>query len=151
MTGPPRRRPFGWTLEADGRTPRALCGVDAEDEVFLRAAREVARLRADDAGSVLVARTVVGDLVVSTVFLGYDASGGRRPEPELWESALFDRASNEFIEPADRYSTWEAARAGHAAIVAALEQRGETPLDHARRISAEDLGWEMDGEEPDDA
>jgi hypothetical protein len=30
------------------------------------------------------------------------------------------------------------------------EELGEDPIDHARRISAEDLGWEMDGEEPDD-
>lgn len=27
---------------------------------------------------------------------------------------------------------------------------GECSIDHARRVSAEDLGWEMDGEEPDD-
>lgn len=26
----------------------------------------------------------------------------------------------------------------------------EDPIDHARRVSAEDLGWELDGEEPDD-
>lgn len=26
----------------------------------------------------------------------------------------------------------------------------EDPIDHARRVSAADLGWEMDGEEPDD-
>ena len=29
-------------------------------------------------------------------------------------------------------------------------RHGEDPIDHARRVSAEDLGWEMDGEEPDD-
>lgn len=31
------------------------------------------------------------------------------------------------------------------------DPEGAEALDDARRISAEDLGWEMDGEEPDDA
>lgn len=47
---------------------------------------------------------------------------------------------------------WEHIRAFHGDEVldAYPPDDGEDPIDRARRISAEALGWEMDGEEPDD-
>jgi len=50
------------------------------------------------------------------------------------------------------YSPRRSHAARHRALVAACElnEPPESEEDQARRISAEDIGWEMDGEEPDD-
>lgn len=60
---------------------------------------------------------------VSTVFLGLDHSWGR-DSPLLFETMLFtddNRDSSMW-----RYSSWDEALAGHAAVVAAV--RNKTPL-----------------------
>lgn len=61
-----------------------------------------------------VARDRVGVLNVSTVFLGTDHSFGDGP-PLLFETMVFGLSDE---EPCDRYSTWDEAVAGHAAMVA---------------------------------
>jgi hypothetical protein len=60
-----------------------------------------------------VARDNVGDVLISTVFLGLNhAFPGGRP---LWfETMIFGGPHSEFQE---RYETWEEAEAGHAKAV----------------------------------
>jgi CTP:molybdopterin cytidylyltransferase MocA len=53
-------------------------------------------------------------VTVSTVFLGIDHSFGHGP-PVLFETMVFDDYED---GEQDRYCTWEAAEAGHSAIVA---------------------------------
>lgn len=62
-----------------------------------------------------VARTEIGDAVsVSTVFLGLDHSFGSNGPPILFESLVFGGPKDGAME---RYSTWEEAEKGHAAMV----------------------------------
>jgi hypothetical protein len=63
-----------------------------------------------------VARTEIGDIHVSTVFLGTDHNflGG---SPILYESMIFGGAQDDFQR---RYQTREQAIAGHDQIVAAV-------------------------------
>ena len=71
----------------------------------------------------IVARTEIGETLVSTVWLGLDHGSGGGP-PLIFETMTFpdDRGESEQV----RYSTEEEALAGHAAIVARL--RGEPPV-----------------------
>lgn len=59
-----------------------------------------------------VAKTQVGKLSVSTVFLGFDHNfpGGK---PKLFETMIFGK-DNDYQE---RYSTWDEAVAGHKLAV----------------------------------
>ena len=57
--------------------------------------------------------TMIGDVRVSTVFLGLDHSFGVGP-PLLYETLVFD---GEHDGDQDRYSTLEEAQAGHARMV----------------------------------
>jgi hypothetical protein len=61
-----------------------------------------------------VARDVIGETTVSTIFLGLDHSfdGGA---PVLWETCVFKGPLNGEM---DRYTSRAAALAGHAAMVA---------------------------------
>ena len=67
-----------------------------------------------------VARTELGNVLVSTVFLGVDRSYGE--PPILFETMVFggemDRASR-------RYATWEEAEEGHKEVVANVQTSGE--------------------------
>lgn len=63
-----------------------------------------------------VARDVIGDTEVSTVFLGLDHSFGSGP-PRLFETMIF---GGQQAGMAWRYATWDDAAAGHERIVAAL-------------------------------
>jgi hypothetical protein len=70
---------------------------------------------------------ITPDLVVSTVFLGRDHQWGDGP-PLFFETMVF-RTGLEWDEGA-RYSTWEEAEQGHAAIVRRIRRRllfEETP------------------------
>lgn len=69
------------------------------------------RFQADDKH---VANTEVGDVRVSTVFLGIDHSFGVGP-PLLFETMIFGGAHS---EDQWRYSTWDEAVSGHEAAVA---------------------------------
>lgn len=66
-----------------------------------------------------VGHTQVGARAVSTVGLGLDHSFGFE-EPVLYESAIIDFGPPYLAEPCERYSTREAALAGHARLVATL-------------------------------
>lgn len=73
-----------------------------------------------------VARTKVGEVEVSTVFLGVDHSFGYGPGPILFETMVF---GGDWENEMDRYATWEDAERGHAAMVArvAALPNGNTP------------------------
>jgi hypothetical protein len=62
-----------------------------------------------------VARTEVGDVEVSTVFLGTDHGFGYSTRPILFETMVFGGELN--LEQ-ERYYTWDEAESGHAAMVA---------------------------------
>lgn len=70
----------------------------------------------------IVARTHFGDgSYVSTVFLGCDHDFSGAGPPVLWETMVFGPGTED--EEMDRYSSREAALAGHDAIVAARIRR----------------------------
>lgn len=109
-----------YMLDADGRTP-----------ILARDLFEWARWFEDSCGDERrrVGQTYLADgaVMVSTVFLGLDHSFREGP-PVLWETMVFVE-----VDPAppnlkalaeshvERYTSWEAARAGHEAVVAAIE------------------------------
>ena len=74
-----------------------------------------------DTADRIVKKTMVGNVRVSTVFLGLDHnfSGGT---PILWETMVFGGSMDEHM---DRYATRQAALDGHAEVVALVE-KGET-------------------------
>lgn len=65
-----------------------------------------------------VARDEVGDVEVSTVFLGLDHSHGRGA-PMLFETMTFGGGPRT-DEWCSRYSTWDEALAGHGEVVRAV-------------------------------
>jgi hypothetical protein len=81
-------------------------------------------LRFQDIGERIVAKTQLGDVEVSTVFLGLDHAWGYGP-PLLFETLIF---GGPYDGEMDRYSTWDEATAGHERFVAAL-RRGVSPSD----------------------
>jgi hypothetical protein len=90
-----------YILDADGRTAIA---VD-----WLAWARWFEAAAADR----IVARTIIGDATVSTVFLGLNHQYGDGP-PLIFETLVFAGALDGEME---RYSTWEEAEQGHQAMV----------------------------------
>lgn len=60
-----------------------------------------------------VAKTKIGDVLISTVFLGLDHSFGHG-RPLLFETMVF---GGKLDQEMDRYSTWNEAEKGHATIV----------------------------------
>lgn len=84
-----------------------------------------------------VALTKVGELSVSTVFLGIDHNYTRRGKPILFETMVFQPSTGEYagsfpwrfprpgreesIGLTRRYSTWDEAETGHALTVALVE------------------------------
>ena len=75
----------------------------------------------DDMEARRVAQTKIGGWNVSTVFIGIDHNFGAWP-PLLFETMAFSHHEprNEHDEECWRYTTWEEAEQGHAAIVAWL-------------------------------
>lgn len=65
-----------------------------------------------------VAKTQVGNILVSTVFLGIDHRFGEG-RPLLFETMTFDGGD---FEEADRCSTWDEAMAQHERIVKLAKQ-----------------------------
>ena len=63
----------------------------------------------------VVARDEVGDVLVSTVFLGIDHGFTRQGPPILWETMIFGGPHDQYQ---DRYCTQEEALAGHATALA---------------------------------
>lgn len=71
----------------------------------------------DDHEARVVGWTDIGDVHISTVFLGVDHSFGMGPP--LWFETMVFRGPLD--ERQWRYTTWAEAEAGHARIVAAVE------------------------------
>jgi len=69
-----------------------------------------------------VAKTTVGSVDVSTVFLVLDHNWGDGP-PLVFETMVFGGEG----EPQWRYATWDEAIAGHERVVAALRAGTELP------------------------
>ena len=65
-----------------------------------------------------VAETIIGDVRVSTVFLGLDHGFGRNEPPILFETMIFGGEHDQYCE---RCSTWEEAEAMHAKAVALVK------------------------------
>ena len=59
--------------------------------------------------------TKIGDVVISTVFLGLDYRGSRRGLPLLFETKVFGGSLDRFL---NRCATWDKAEAMHAEVVA---------------------------------
>jgi trimethylamine:corrinoid methyltransferase-like protein len=72
-----------------------------------------------------VAIDTIGNVQVSTVFLGLDHNFGRG-EPLLFETMVFMGPLNEEM---DRYPTWEAAEAGHAVMVERVRAAATEPAE----------------------
>lgn len=72
-----------------------------------------------------VAKTQIGPLYVSTVFLGIDHSFGRDGGPLLFETMVFGgEQSSEFSDSfMERYHTWDEAEKGHAQAVEWARER----------------------------
>lgn len=115
-------RPHLFRLAEDGTTPIGCHDAIAWAQWFETADR-------------VVAQTPIGQppvLYVSTVFIGVDYSWGLGP-PRLWETlnvaATPDgadfRAHGEDLDIQARYTSHEAAHAGHDRIVAALRAKYE--------------------------
>jgi hypothetical protein len=68
----------------------------------------------DDVNARTVARTFIGTLWVSTVFLGLDHSFGDSDYPALFETMIFDDNDDRYQT---RCSTWAEAEAMHAVAV----------------------------------
>ena len=72
-----------------------------------------------------VARDVLDDVTVSTVFLGLDHGWGESV-PIVFETMVF---GGHLDEKQWRYATWDGAVAGHAAIVASVKDGTEPDVD----------------------
>lgn len=67
----------------------------------------------------IVARTDLGDVHVSTVFLGLDHRFTNSGDPILFETMVFGGAHDGDQE---RYCTWDDAERGHAAMVKKIQE-----------------------------
>ena len=74
-----------------------------------------------------VKKDKVGDVSISTIFLGLNHQWGDGP-PLFFETLVF---GGELDQEMDRYSTWEEAEAGHADMVERVK-KSLTPLTNRR-------------------
>jgi hypothetical protein len=70
-------------------------------------------------GNRRVAETIVGDYIVSTVFLGIDHRFSDKGKPQFFETRIFGGVRHEEMY---RYATWDEAEAGHRRIVELLRR-----------------------------
>ena len=68
-----------------------------------------------------VADERIGGCRISTIFLGFDHSFSPNEPPLLFETMVFDGLLNGEM---DRYTTWEQAEKGHAAMVMRVVETG---------------------------
>lgn len=73
-----------------------------------------------------VEKTRIGDVYVSTVFLGIDHSFTDDGPPILFETMIFGGPNDQWQE---RYFTWDEALAGHNRVVALLTENPNRVLD----------------------
>lgn len=69
-----------------------------------------------------VAKTTVGEYLVSTVFLGIDHNWSPSGKPILFETMVFvspksKRKRNKFSDIQYRYRTWDEAECGHRRVI----------------------------------
>lgn len=109
-----RIRDSQWIL--DGRKPVRVATIE-EQVRWLMDGGEAQRR---------VARTEIGDLTVSTVFMGVELTGGSDDRPCLFET-MVQASSPEHgsWQRFHRYATWDEAQAGHDSIVAFAKSRIE--------------------------
>jgi hypothetical protein len=70
----------------------------------------------------IVGKTMIGETLVSTVFLGLDHGYGQHASPVLFETMVFGPADpNQYIQ--ERYCTWDEALKGHEEIVSMLREK----------------------------
>jgi hypothetical protein len=72
-----------------------------------------------------VALTRIGDVEVSTVWLGLDHSFGMHGPPIIYETMVF---GGKLDETMDRYASWDAALAGHDQLAAAVRDAEASEL-----------------------
>jgi hypothetical protein len=90
-----------YILAEDGRTPKLSHSLMEWALYFEHTNRQTAE-------------DVIGDVRVSTVFLGLDHQWGKGP-PLLWETMIFGGEHDDYT---DRYASHDEAIAGHARAVA---------------------------------
>lgn len=71
-----------------------------------------------ETGNRVVAQDKIGDVKVSTVFLGLDHQWGEGP-PLLFETMIFEGPHDGYQE---RYSTWDEAEAGHKVALSLVKE-----------------------------
>ena len=67
-----------------------------------------------------VAKSFIGEILISTVFLGIDHDFRSQGPPLLFETRI--SGSEKFENFQERYSTWEEAEKGHQQAVAQVEK-----------------------------
>lgn len=98
-----------YILDTDGRTPKPEPDLMKWARWFETAERTVAK-------------TQVGKLKVSTVFLGLDYNFGYGCQPILFETMIFDGPELKDTGYQTRCSTWEQAEAMHEKAVESIGQ-----------------------------
>lgn len=88
----------------------------------------------------IVARTEIGDVRVSTVFLGLDH--GWEDEVLLYETMIFGGPHD---QDQDRYTTRQQAEEGHHRMVALVEASATTPQQHDDDAAASSSSEREDG------
>lgn len=74
---------------------------------------EFAKLYRNDSSRIVEQTTLLGDVKVSTVFLGIDHSFLLEDEPVLFETMVFGGEEDMYCQ---RYATWDAAAQGHKRV-----------------------------------
>lgn len=79
-----------------------------------------------------VAKTKIGDILVSTVFLGLDHNFSDEGDPLLFETLVFDSEGEggEML----RYFTWDEAEAGHKEMVKRIEAQAAISVEAANAL-----------------
>jgi len=66
----------------------------------------------------LLKNTTIKDVVISTIFLGINTSGNKKPF--LFESMVFGDSDGDYIE---KYTSYDEAIAGHNALVSKMKEK----------------------------
>lgn len=85
-----------------------------------------------------VAREEIGDVLVSTIFLGIDHNFSEHGSPVLWETMVFGGAHDQAQE---RYTSKTDALAGHARWVAKVSAKARLRLLALALVAAVGLWW----------
>jgi hypothetical protein len=71
-----------------------------------------------------VAKDVIGDTIISTIFGGIDRSYGREPHPQVFETHIFGGEHDDWEEFS---ASWSEAETVHAKAVALVKGHGTYP------------------------